>query len=89
MGNIFRESWMRCKNIVSSLIFVLLWAAIPSIAADYNITVKDERSGSPARRIYVVLEKTVDGVTTSSNCTQLTSNADGTFSVKATLTAET
>ena len=89
MGNIFRESWMRCKNIVSSLIFVLLWAAIPSIAADYNITVKDKRSGSPARRIYVVLEKTVDGVTTSSNCTQLTSNADGTFSVKATLTAET
>lgn len=80
---------MRCKNIVSSLIFVLLWAAIPSIAADYNITVKDERSSSPARRIYVVLEKTVDGVTTSSNCTQLTSNADGTFSVKATLTAET
>ena len=28
-GNIFRELWMRCKNIVFSFILILLCAAIP------------------------------------------------------------
>ena len=80
---------MRCKNIVFSLVFVLLWAAVFSMAADYNILVKDERSNTPATRLYVILEKTVDGVSSSSRCTQLTRDKNGSFSVKATMDAAT
>ena len=80
---------MRCKNIAFSLVFVLLWAAVFSMAADYNILVKDERSNTPATRLYVILEKTVDGVSSSSRCTQLTRDRNGSFSVKATMDAAT
>ena len=85
---VFRESWMRCKNIVFSLIFVLFCAAVSSMAAEYNILVKNENTQNSGADLYVILQyKNERGRTQQSGCTQLRSYGDNMFYVKATIDA--
>ena len=87
---VFRESWMRCKNIVFGLILLLLCSAIPSIAGEYNILVVNETTKNSGADLYVVLQyKNERGRTQSSSCTALRSYGDDMFYVKATIEAET
>ncbi len=86
-GNIFRELWMRCKNIVFSFILILLCAAIPSIAAEYNILVKNETTQNSGADLYVKMQYKDRGITRSTTCTKLRSYGDNKFYVKATTDA--
>ena len=74
MGNIFRESWMRCKNIVSSLIFVLLWATVSSMAADYSFLIQNGTTIYSGEKLYVSIERRGS----STKCIELSSYGDGT-----------
>ena len=74
MGNIFRESWMRCKNIVSSLIFVLLWATVSSMAADYSFRIQNGTTIYSGEKLYVSIERRGS----STKCVELSSYGDGT-----------
>jgi len=75
---------MRCKHIVFSLFLVLLCAAIPSMAGDYNILVKNESTKGTSSHLYVVMKYKENGIDKSSSCTELRSYGNGSFYVKAT-----
>ena len=75
---------MRCKNIVLSSIFILLCAAISSMAAEYNILVKNETTQNSGDKLYVIMQYRDRGFTRSTQCTELRSYGDGSFYVKAT-----
>ena len=74
---------MRCKNIVLSLLIILLCAAIPSVAADYNILVKNGMTRNNGANLYVRLRNSNPNQTSA--CTALSSYGDGSFYVQATM----
>ena len=74
---------MRCKNIVLSLLIILLCAAIPSVAADYNILVKNEMTRNNGANLYVRLRNSNPNQTSA--CTALSSYGNGSFYVQATM----
>ena len=90
----FRESWMRFRNVFSNLFTLLFCAAIPSLAADYNIVVKNETTRNSGSTIYVQVQTTrtggIGGRTQTQNgrCTALTSYGDGSFYLKQAMEAE-
>ena len=79
---------MRLKNVFSNLLILLFCAAIPSLAADYNILVKNETSANSGSSLYVVLSWTDGMRTRQSSCTSLRSYGDGSFYVSATMEAD-
>lgn len=83
----YRESWMRCKNIFFSIV-LLLFTAISSIAGEYNILVVNGTTKNSGADLYVVLQyKNAAGRTQRSSCTALRSYGDDMFYVKATIDA--
>ena len=79
---------MRLKNVFSNLLILLFCAAIPSLAADYNILVKNERTANSGTSLYVVLSWTDGMRTRQSSCTSLRSYGDGSFYVSASMEAD-
>ena len=78
---------MRVKKIVSALLFTLLCAVIPSMAADYNILVKNETTRNSGTNLYVQVQTTravIGGHNQTQNgrCTALSSYGDGSFYLK-------
>ena len=85
---------MRFRNVFSNLFTLLFCAAIPSLAADYNIVVKNETTRNSGSTIYVQVQTTrtggIGGRTQTQNgrCTALTSYGDGSFYLKQAMEAE-
>ena len=78
---------MRVKKIVSALFFTLLSAVVPSMAADYNILVKNETTRNSGTNLYVQVQTTravIGGHNQTQNgrCTALSSYGDGSFYLK-------
>ena len=78
---------MRVKKIVSALFFTLLSAVVPSMAADYNILVKNETTRNSGTNLYVQVQTTRAGIggrnqTQNGRCTALSSYGDGSFYLK-------
>ena len=85
---------MRLKNVFSNLLTLLFCAAIPSLAADYNILVKNESTRNSGATIYVQVRTTTTnprtGRTQTQNgrCTALTKYEDGSSYLKQAMEAE-
>jgi len=78
---------MRFKKIVSALFITLLCAVIPSMAADYNILVKNETTQNSGTNLYVLVQTTRAGIggrnqTQNGRCTALSSYGDGSYYLK-------
>ena len=78
---------MRFKKIVSALFITLLCAVIPSMAADYNILVKNETTQNSGTNLYVQVQTTRAGIggrnqTQNGRCTALSSYGDGSYYLK-------
>ena len=86
---------MRVKKIVSAFLYTVLCAVIPSMAADYNILVKNETTQNSGTNLYVQVQTTraggagaFGGRTQTSRCTALSSYGDGSFYLKQAMEAD-
>ena len=71
---------MRVKKIVLALLFTLLCAVVPSMAADYNVLVKNESTRNNGTNLYVRVRNSNQMV--GGTCTALSRYDDGSFYAK-------
>ena len=78
---------MRVNLMIKGLIFTLLCMVAQTVAAGYNILIKNETKNSGSE-LYVVLQTTSNmGMTRNSQCTSLRSYEDGSFYASANMEA--
>ena len=71
---------MRVKKIVLALLFTLLCAVVSSMAADYNVLVKNESTRNNGTNLYVRVRNSNQMV--GGTCTALSRYDDGSFYAK-------